>query len=214
MEDVLTSYELPYDADYPQVCLDEKLVSLHADVVEPLPMQPGQPERVDYEYERLGTANLFVMVERLTGYRHVEVTARRTAQEYARQLQWLADVCYPDAKKIRLVQDNLNTHRLANLYLVFPPAEARRLAERFELHYTPTHGSWLNMAEIEIGIFERGCLGKRVASVDELKRRIMALETERNDAHATIDWRFTTTNARTKLARLYPKLEATVQNTL
>jgi hypothetical protein len=207
MEDVLTTYEFRYEADFPQVCLDEKLVTLHADVVDPLPVQPGQPERVDYEYERLGTANLFVMVERLTGYRHVEVTARRTAEDYARQLQWLADVRYPDAKKIRLVQDNLNTHRLANLYLVFAPAEARRLAERFELHFTPTHGSWLDMAEIEIGIFERGCLGKRVASVDELKRRVAALEAERNAAHATIDWRFTTTDARAKLARLYPKLE-------
>jgi hypothetical protein len=206
MEDVLTTYELPYDAEYPQVCLDEKLVTLHANMVEPLPVQPGQPERVDYEYERIGTANLFVMVERLTGYRHVEVTSRRTAEDYARQLQWLAEVRYPDAKKIRLVQDNLNTHRLANLYLIFPPAEARRLSERFELHYTPTHGSWLDMAEIEIGIFERSCLGKRVASVDELKRRVVALEAERNAAHATIDWRFTTTDARTKLARLYPKL--------
>jgi len=117
MEDVLTVYELAYDPDYPQVCLDEKLVTLHGDVVEPLPVRPGQPERVDYEYERIGTANLFVMVERLSGYRHVEVTERRTAADYARQLQWLADVRYPHAKKIRLVQDNLNTHRLANLYL-------------------------------------------------------------------------------------------------
>ena len=174
------TYALPYDADYPQVCLDEKLVTLHADVVEPLPMQVGQPARIDYEYERVGTANLFVMVERLAGYRHVAVTARRTAEDYARQLQWLADVRYPTAKKIRLVQDNLNTHRLANLYLVFPPDEARRLAERFELHFTPTHGSWLDMAEIEIGIFERGCLGNRVDSLDELTRRVAALETERN----------------------------------
>jgi hypothetical protein len=206
MEDVLTTYELPYDAAYPQVCLDEKLVTLHADVVEPLPAQPGHPERVDYEYERIGTANLFVMVERLAGYRHVEVTARRTAEDYARQLQFLADVRYPHATKIRLIQDNLNTHRLANLYLVFPPAEARRLAERFELHYTPTHGSWLNMAEIEIGIFERGCLRRRVPSLDALRQRIAALEAERNEAHATIDWRFTTLDARAKLARLYPKL--------
>ena len=212
MEDVLSTYELPYDADNPQVCLDEKLVTLHADVVEPLPVQPGQPERVDYEYERVGTANLFVMVERLAGYRHVEVTARRTAEDYARQLQWLADVRYPHAKKIRLVQDNLNTHRLANLYLVFPPAEARRLAERFEVHYTPTHGAWLDFAEIEIGIFERGCLGKRVDSIEELKRRVAALETERNAAHATINWRFTTTDARTKLARLYPKLADPASN--
>jgi DDE superfamily endonuclease len=207
MEDVLTTYELPYEEDYPQVCLDEKLVTLHADVVDPLPMQPGRPERVDYEYERAGTANLFVMVERLAGYRHIEVTTRRTAQDYARQLQWLADVRYPNATKIRLVQDNLNTHRLANLYLVFPPHEAYRLAQRFELHFTPTHGSWLNMAEIEIGIVERGCLGKRVASLDELTRRIAALEAERNEAQATINWLFTTTDARTKLARLYPKLQ-------
>jgi hypothetical protein len=214
MEDVLTTYELPYDADYPQVCLDEKLVTLHADVVEPLPVQPGQPERVDYEYERVGTANLFVMVEPLTGYRHVEVTERRTAVDYACRLKWLADERYPDAKKIRLVQDNLNTHRLANLYLIFPPAEARRLAERFELHYTPTHGSWLNMAEIEIGIFERGCLRRRVPSLDALQRRVAALETERNAAHATIDWRFTTGDARVRLARLYPKLEPGQDDTI
>jgi hypothetical protein len=207
MEDVLTTYELSYDADYPQVCLDEKLVTLHADVLDPLPMQPGQPERVDYEYERVGTANLCVMVEPLTGYRHVEVTERRTAVDYAWRLKWLADIRYPDATKIRLVQDNLNTHRLANLYLVFPPAEARRLAERFELRYTPIHGSWLNMAEIEIGIFERGCLRRRVPSVDVLQRRVAALETERNTAHATIDWRFTTGDARVRLARLYPKLD-------
>jgi hypothetical protein len=180
------------------------LVTLHADVVEPLPVQPGQPERIDYEYERLATANLFVMVERLAGYRHVAVTERRTAADYARQLQWLADVRYPDAKKIRLVQDNLNTHRLANLYLVFPPQEARRLAQRFEVHYTPTHGSWLNMAEIEIGIFERGCLGHRVPSFDVLQRRVAALEAERNKAHASINWRFTTGDPRFRLARLYP----------
>lgn len=206
MEDVLSVYELPYDEDYPQVCLDEKLVTLHANVVEPLPVQPGHPERVDYEYERAGTANLFVMVERLTGYRHVEVTARRTAEDYAYRLQWLADVRYPHAKKIRLVQDNLNIHRLANLYLVFPPEEARRLAERFELHFTPNHGSWLNMAEIEIGIFERGCLRRRVPSVETLIQRVVALETERNTGQATIHWRFTTGDARIRLERLYPKL--------
>jgi len=208
MEDVLSVYQMPYDEAYPQVSLDEKLVTLHADVTEPLLVQPGQAERVDYEYERLGTANLFVMVERLAGYRHLEVTNRRTAVDYARQLQWLADVRYPNAKKIRLVQDNLNTHRLANLYLVFPPAEAFRLAQRFEVHYTPKHGSWLNMAEIEIGVFERACLQRRVPSFDTLRGRVAALEAERNAAHATIDWRFATTDARTKLARLYPKLEA------
>jgi hypothetical protein len=208
MEDVLTVYEQPYDPDYPQVCLDEKLVTLHGDVVEPLPVRPGYPERVDYEYERIGTANLFVMVERLSGYRHVEVTERRTAVDYAHQLQWLADVRYPQAKKIRLVQDNLNTHRLANLYLVFPAEEARRLTERFEVHYTPTHASWLNMAEIEIGIFERGCLRRRVPSLEVLRQRVAALEAERNTAQATIHWRFTTGDARLRLARLYPTLES------
>ena len=207
MEDVLSVYAQTYDEAYPQVCLDEKLVTLHADVVEPLPVQPGRPERVDYEYERVGTANLFVMVERLTGYRHVAVTERRTAADYARQLQWLAYVRYPHAQKIRLVQDNLNTHRLANLYLVFPPAEARRLAERFELHFTPTHGSWLNMAEIEIGVFERGCLRRRVPDLNTLQQRLAALEDERNQAKATVHWRFTTLDARHKLARLYPKLD-------
>lgn len=209
MEDVLTEYEQPYDEAYPQVCLDEKLVTLHADVVDPLPLQPGQPERVDYEYKRMGTANLFVMVERLSGYRHVAVTQRRTAADYARQLQWLADVCYPHAQKIRLVQDNLNTHRLANLYLVFPPAEARRLTERFELHFTPKHGSWLNMAEIEIGVFERGCLSRRVPDLTALQQRVAALEQERNQTHATFQWRFTTVDARQKLARFYPKLDTT-----
>lgn len=207
MEDVLTVYEQPYDPDYPQVCLDEKLVTLHGDVVEPLPVQPGYPERVDYEYERIGTANLFVMVERLSGYRHVAVTERRTAVDYAHQLQWLADGRYPQAKKIRLVQDNLNTHRLANLYRVFPPEEARRLTERFEVHYTPAHASWLNMAEIEIGIFERGCLRRRVASLEVLRQRVAALERERNAAHTTIHWRFTTGDARVRLARLYPALQ-------
>lgn len=207
MEDVLSTYELPYDKDYPQVCLDEKLVTLHADVIDPLPVQPGRPERVDYEYARAGTANLFVMVERLTGYRHVEVTERRTAVDYAQQLKWLADVRYPNAQKIRLVQDNLNTHRLASLYLAFPPQEARRLAACFELHYTPTHGSWLNMAEIEIGLFERGCLGRRVPNFTVLQRRVAALEAERNAAHASIDWRFTTGDARLRLSRLYPNLD-------
>lgn len=208
MEDVLSTYELPYDADYPPVCLDEKLVTLHADVVDSLPMPPGVPMRIDYEYRRVGTANLFVMVERLAGYRHVDVTAHRTARDYAQQLKWLADVRYPHAKKIRLVQDNLNTHRLASLYVAFPPEEAFRLAQRFEIHATPTHASWLHMAEIEIGVFERSCLRRRVESIDVLKRRVAALESERNVAGATIDWRFTTGNARIRLQRLYPKLDA------
>jgi len=152
MEDVLDVYALPYDPAIPTVCLDENLVTLHGDTNPTLPVEPGKPERVDYEYERKGTANLFVMVEPLAGWRHVEVTERRTAKDYARQLVWLANERYPDATKICLIQDNLNTHVLSNLYLVCPPEEARRLSKRFEIHPTPKHGSWLDMAEIEIGI--------------------------------------------------------------
>ena len=166
-------------------------------------MRPGRVERVDYEYERVGTANLFVMVERLTGYRHVEVTERRTAVDYACQLQWLADVRYPQARKIRLVQDNLNTHRLANLYLVFPPAEARRLAERFELHYTPTHARWLNMAEIEIGILDRQCLDRRLPNRILLAAEVAAWQQRRNAEHRSIAWTFTRQDADRKMGRHY-----------
>ncbi len=206
MEDVLDVYALPYDPAIPTVCLDENLVTLHGDTNPTLPVEPGKPERVDYEYERKGTANLFVMVEPLAGWRHVEVTERRTAKDYARQLVWLANERYPDATKICLIQDNLNTHVLSNLYLVCPPEEARRLSKRFEIHPTPKHGSWLDMAEIEIGIFERGCLSRRVASREELCSRVQALETERNTAMARICWRFTTPDARLKFARFYEKL--------
>lgn len=206
MEDVLVTYEQPYDAQRPVVCLDEKLVTLHADVTPPLPVSPGRLERVDYEYQRIGTANLFVMVEPLAGIRHVAVTAQRTAVDYARQLQHLAEVVYPHADKIVLVQDNLNTHRLASLYAVFPPEHARRLWERFELHYTPKHASWLNMAELEIGIFQRACLSRRVPDFDTLTHRIAALEHARNALCAKIHWRFTTGDARLKLAHLYPLL--------
>lgn len=206
MEDVLSIYEQPYDPHFPVICLDEKLVTLQADIVAPTPVRPGRPERFDYEYARAGTANLFVMVEPRGGRRHVQVTDHRTALDYARQLQYLADVCYPQAHKIRLVQDNLNTHRLANLYTLFSPAEARRLSDRFEVHYTPKHASWLNMAELEIGIFERGCLSRRVPDLATLRRRVLALQNERNAAGACINWRFSTGDARLKLARLYPQL--------
>lgn len=206
MEDVLDVYALPYDPAIPTVCLDEKLVTLHGDTHPPLPVQPGKPERVDYEYERKGTANMFVMVEPLAGWRHVEVTERRTAVDYARQLVWLANERYPDATVIRLIQDNLNTHVLSNLYLVCPPEEARRISQRFEMHPTPKHGSWLDMAEIEIGIFERGCLSRRVGSREELCSRVQALEAERNTAMARIFWRCTTPVARQKFARFYEKV--------
>ncbi len=162
MEDVLDLYEEAYDPCYPTVCLDEKPVVLHEQTRPVLPLAPGRPERRDYEYGRRGTANLFVVVEPLSGWRQVTPTMQRTKVDYAQQLRCLADEIYPQAEYIRLVQDNLNTHTLASLYEVFPPAEARRIASRFEVHYTPKHGSWLNMAEIEISVFERGCLSRPV----------------------------------------------------
>lgn len=204
MEDVLDLYEEDYDERYPTVCFDEKLVTLHANVNAVVPVAPGTPARIDYEYERHGTANLFFFLEPLTGWRHVRLTERRTKLDYAHCLQWLADERYPHAEYIRVVQDNLNTHLAASLYEAFTPAEARRLAQRFEWHYTPKHGSWLNMVEIEIGIFERGCLKQRVPDEPTLLRHIQALEVERNVQHARIKWQFTARDARTKLKRLYP----------
>src|SRR6266581_2767270 len=204
MEDVLDLYEEEYDPDYPTVCFDEKLVAPEADVRPPEPLEPGQPERVDYEYERLGTANLFFFVEPLTGWRHVEMTEHRTKIDYAHCIQWLVDSVYPHAEYVRIVQDNLNTHTAAALYEAFEPAEARRILQRVEFHYTPKHGSWLNMAEIEISIFARGCLSRRVESMSVLRERITALEAERNALRCTISWRFTSNDARDKLHDLYP----------
>jgi hypothetical protein len=191
MEDVLDLYEEPYDRLYPTVCLDEKPVVLHADVQPPIPVEPGHPERVDYEYERRGTRNLFVMVEPLAGWRHVEVTEQRTMQDYAKVVRWLVDEVYPQAEYIRLVQDNLNTHTPASLYETFPPAEARRILQRLEFHYTPKHGSWLNMAEIEIAILERNALSRRLQDEAALRRQVSAVESERNQQRRGIAWQFT-----------------------
>lgn len=204
MEDVLDLYAEPYDPAYPTVCLDEKPVVFHADARPGVPAAPGRVARYDAEYVRNGTANLFVCVEPLAGYRHIEPTARRTAQDYAHILRWLVDEAYPDAEYIRLVQDNLNTHRPAALYQTFPPAAARRILRKLEFHYTPTHGSWLNMAEIEIAIVSRRCLRPRVGDPPTLARRVAALEAARNRERRTITWSFTTQDARTKLHRLYP----------
>jgi hypothetical protein len=204
MEDVLDLYEEPLDPQHPVVCFDEKPVVLHADVQPPLPVAPGRPERRDYEYAREGTRNLFFFVEPLAGWRHVRVTERRTKADYARCLQWLVDEAYPQATTIRLVQDNLSTHTPAALYEVFTPAEARRILRKLEFHHTPTHGSWLNMAEIEIGIFQRGCLNRRLGEEAALQRQVAALETERNAQRRTITWCFTSQDARIKLQRLYP----------
>jgi hypothetical protein len=207
MEDVLALYAMPYDARYPTVCLDEKPVVLHADVRPVLPPAPGRVERRDYEYERHGTANLFLLVEPLAGWRHVEVTERRTKRDYAEVLRYLVEECYPDAERICVVQDNLNTHTAGALYETFPPQQARRIMASLEFCFTPKHGNWLNQAEIEISVFERGCLSRPVGDTGTLERRVRALEDERNERRATIDWQFTNRQARVKLKRLYPVVE-------
>lgn len=204
MEDVLDLYEEPYDAQYPTVCLDEKPVVLHSETRPTQPAAPGQPERRDYEYVREGTANLFVMVEPLAGWRHVAVTEHRTKVDFAEVVRWLVEERYPEVEYVRIVLDNLNTHRPASLYEAFPAEQARAIAARVEWHYTPKHGSWLNMAEIEISVFARGCLSRPVGDVATLERRAAALETERNEAHSAIRWQFTCQQARVTLAALYP----------
>jgi len=206
MEDVLEVYHRPYDERRPLVTLDEASKQLVGEAVEPIPAAPGRPERFDYEYVRNGTANLFMVSEPLLGWRAVQVTERRTARDYAEVLRWLAEDVHPDAEAIVLVQDNLNTHTLASLYEAFPPEQARRLAERFEMHYTPKHGSWLNVAEIELSVLARQCLDRRIASAEELRQEIAAWEAERNERAVGVRWRFTTAEARIKLHRLYPSL--------
>jgi DDE superfamily endonuclease len=207
MEDVLDLYAEPYDATRPVVCLDEKPVVLRAETRPSLPPAPGRLARHDYEYERGGSANLFVTVEPLAGWRHIEPTERRTHREYAQILRYLVEEAYPEVAIIRVVQDNLSTHNPSSLYATFPPEQARSIRRRLEFHPTPTHGSWLNMAEIEIGIVQRGCLSRPVGNLPTLARRVRALETERNRERRTISWQFTTTDARQKLERLYPPLK-------
>jgi hypothetical protein len=204
MEDVLDLYEEPYDASRPKVNFDETSKQLIKETREPLPVEPGQAARYDYEYERNGTRNLFMFTEPQAGWRHIAVTERRTMQDFAHQMQWLVDVRYPEVEVIRVVMDNLNTHKPASLYEAFAPTEARRLLKKLEFHYTPKHGSWLNMAEIELSILSRQCLDRRIPDEATLRREIMAYEDTRNAAKATIAWRFTTTEAREKLHRLYP----------
>jgi DDE superfamily endonuclease len=207
MEDVLEVYMRPYDPQRPQVCIDETSKQLVAETRAPLPASPGQPERVDYEYERQGTANLFMVFEPLAGQRRVKVTERRTAVDFAHLLQDLVDVQYPQADKLVLVMDNLNTHKLASLYEAFAPPEARRLMERLEIHYTPKHGSWLNMAETELSVLATQCLDRRIPHSTTLTREVAAWERQRNAAQCRIHWRFTTPDARIKLKRLYPSIQ-------
>nr|WP_201390406.1 IS630 family transposase [Ktedonobacter sp. SOSP1-85] len=207
MEDVLEVYQRPYDPKRPQVCMDEASKQLLADTRERLPLQKGKPERYDYEYEREGTANLFIATEPLTGRRVVAVTERRTRVDWAHFVRDLIEVQYPDAEKIVFVMDNLNTHTPASLYEAFPAQEARRLAEKVEIHWTPKHGSWLNMAEIELSVLARQCLGERIAGKQELCQRVSAWQDQRNQAQMKINWRFTTADARIKLKRLYPSFD-------
>jgi hypothetical protein len=207
MEEVLDVYTQPRDHERPLVCLDETSRQLVAETRTPIPMKEGRPERVDYEYERNGTANLFMLFAPLEGWRHVEVTDRRTAMDYAKILKDLSDVHFPHARKIVLVQDNLNTHARGSLYEAFPPIEARRLVERFDWHYTPKHGSWLNMAESELGVLSRQCLDCRIPDKDTLTREVVAWQDERNAIRTKADWRFNTENARIKLKHLYPRFE-------
>jgi transposase len=204
MEDLLDLYAEPYDPKRPVVGFDETSKQLVAETRLPLPMGPGTPERVDYEYERRGTANLFLLCQPLGGWRHVEVTDRRTKHDFAEQMQALVDRHFPDAAVIRVVLDNLNTHTPAALYEAFAPAEARRILKKLEFHYTPLHGSWLNMAELEFSMLSRQCLGRRIPDRDALATEVAAWETACNERHATITWTFTVEHARDKLHRLYP----------
>lgn len=207
MEDVLDVYRRPYDPKRPQVCLDETSKQLLADTREPIPMKPGQAQREDYEYERHGVANLFLWCQPLGNRRHVEVTERRTKVDWAHVAKDLVDVHFPDAEQIVLVQDNLNTHTPASLYEAFPPKEAKRIADRFEFHYTPKHGSWLDIAEIELSALTRQCLDRRIPDQETLIKEVAAWEAERNAAQVTVHWHFTTADARVKLKHLYPSLQ-------
>ena len=207
MEDVLDVYHRPYDEKRPLVCLDEASKQLIGETVQPLPAEPGRPERFDYEYVRNGTANLFMVSEPLPGWRAVRVTERRTAKEFAEVVRWLVEEVHPEAEKIVLVMDNLNTHKLASLYEAFPPERARRIADRLEIHHTPKHGSWLNMAEIELSVLSRQCLDRRIESMAAIRNEVAAWEEARNEEQVEVRWQFTTAEARIKLHRLYPVLQ-------
>ena len=205
MEDVLDLYAEPADPKRPVVCLDEAFKQLVSEKRVPIPRKPGQPERYDYEYRRVGTANIYLMIDRHRGWRHAKVTERKTNQDYAHLLRDIADKHYPDAEIIRIVQDNLSTHKAASLYLTFPAPEARRILRRLEFHYTPKHASWLNMVEIEIGVMTKQCLDRRIGDIDILTRELTAWQAARNESGATINWMFDVDRAREKLGKAYPR---------
>ena len=199
-------YHLPYDPDYPVVCMDESCKQMIGEVRKPIEGKPGEVKKVDDEYVRNGVSEIFMEVEPLAGKRHVAVTERRTRKDWAEQIRQMLNERYPDAIKVRLVMDNLNTHGITSLYEAFPPKEARRLAERLDIHYTPKHGSWLNMAEIELSVLKGQCLDRRIADITTMQDEVAAWETDRNNCTKKIDWQFTTSEARIKLKRLYPNL--------
>lgn len=204
MEDVLDVYQRPESEKNPLVCMDETSKQQIKETRPSLAPEPGQVARYDHEYERNGVSNIFMLFAPLKGWRHVKVTNQRTQIDWAQCMQELSDVHFPEAEKITVVMDNLNTHKAASFYEAFPPEEARRLINRFEFHYTPKHGSWLDMAEIELGVLQRQCLNRHIADQDLLKSEVTAWETRRNSESTKADWRFTTQDARIKLKRLYP----------
>ena len=206
MEDILDIYALPYDSKIPMICMDEQPVQLLGQVIEPIQMKPGKIQREDYEYTREGTCSIFVFTEPLKGWRHIEATKQRTKIDWAHQIDQLLSVFYPDAEQIRLVMDNLNTHTLSSLYQAFPAEKARKLAKRLEIHYTPKHGSWLNIAEIELSAVTQQCLGRRIPSIEILNSQLSAWEKSRNDSTKHVNWHFTTEQARGRLKHLYPNL--------
>jgi len=206
MEDILALYIQPEDPKRPLVCMDEVPKQLLSDVRDPIPAQPEQPLRVDYEYQRNGVANLFMFLEPFRGQRHVKVTDTRTRLDWAEAMKELSDEIHPEAEKIVVVLDNLNTHTPAAFYLAFEPEEARRLVNRFEFHFTPKHGSWLNMAEIELSVLSRQCINRRIPDEQTLSQEVQAWVNDRNSKFVKVDWRFSTADARIKLKRLYPKI--------
>lgn len=207
MEDVLDVYHRPYDEARPLICIDEQPKQLVGETRKPIPPRPGTPARYDYEYRREGVANLFMLFQPLLGWRYVMPTERRTGKDFAEVLRWLAEELYPDAERLVLVTDNLNTHSTACLYETFVPDRARRIAERLEWHYTPKHGSWLNMAEIEFAALSKQCLGRRIGSMARLRKEVAAWEEERNERMVGVNWRFATPDARIRLRSLYPSIK-------
>ena len=205
MEDVLDIYELPYNKDIPVVCMDEKPYQLLGEARESWAMRPGDNKKIDSEYIRNGTCSIFAFVEALAGRHHVSVREHRTAIDWAEEIRYLVDEMYPDIQKIILVMDNLNTHKPASLYRAFPPEEARRIIKKLEIHYTPKHGSWLDIAEIELNVMTRQCLSRRISSIDVLRSELAAWEDERNNGKSKVNWQFTTKDARIKLVSPYPE---------